>query len=293
MKCQQRSALCLLAILDMKPNDVWADARNPLIGITPIMEWARDNYRQKWAPNTRETIRRQTMHQFMAAGVALYNPDKPDRPVNSPAAVYQIEPTLRDVLRSYGSNRYQALLADYKRVRQSLTDRYAAEREMNMVPVQLMDGAEIKLSPGAHSALIKAIVEAFAARFVPGGKLIYVGDTGDKHSYYNIELLRSLKIDLDSHGKFPDVIIYYQDKNWLVLCESVTSHGPVDGKRRQELMALFGQSSAGLVFVSAFPDRRVFLKYLDVIAWETEVWIADSPTHMIHFNGERFLGPYA
>ncbi|MFS2517149.1 MULTISPECIES: BsuBI/PstI family type II restriction endonuclease [Parabacteroides] len=27
------------------------------------------------------------------------------------------------------------------------------------------------------------------------------------------------------------------------------------------------------------------------IAWETEVWIAENPGHMIHFNGDRFIGP--
>lgn len=99
-------------------------------------------------------------------------------------------------------------------------------------------------------------------------------------------------MNLDGHGKFPDVVIYYPKKNWLLLIESVTSHGPVDSKRHDELMKLFGRSSAGLVFVSAFPDRKTFLKYLGVIAWETEVWIANAPSHMIHFNGARFLGPY-
>jgi hypothetical protein len=29
------------------------------------------------------------------------------------------------------------------------------------------------------------------------------------------------------------------------------------------------------------------------IAWESEVWIPEDPDHMIHFNPEEFLGPYA
>jgi hypothetical protein len=82
----ERSALCLLALLNLMPGKVWADAENPLIGITPIMDWAREHYDKEYAPNTRETIRRQTMHQFCDAGVTLYNPDKPNRPVNSPKA---------------------------------------------------------------------------------------------------------------------------------------------------------------------------------------------------------------
>ena len=74
--------------------------------------------------------------------------------------------------------------------------------------------------------------------------------------------------------------------------ESVTSHGPVDGKRHAELAQLFAESTAGLVFVTAFPDRVVMSQYVGEIAWETEVWVADAPSHLIHFNGVRFLGPY-
>jgi hypothetical protein len=90
----------------------------------------------------------------------------------------------------------------------------------------------------------------------------------------------------------PDVVIHYTKKNWLLLCEAVTSHGPVDGKRHGELKRLFKGCTAGLVFVTAFPSRAVMSRYLGEIAWETEVWCAEAPTHLIHFNGERFLGPY-
>jgi len=88
----ERSALCLLALLNLGRGDSLDQAEAPLIGITPIMEFALEQYGKKYAPNTRETFRRQTMHQFVEAGLALYNPDDPSRPVNSPKAVYQIEP---------------------------------------------------------------------------------------------------------------------------------------------------------------------------------------------------------
>jgi len=136
------------------------------------------------------------------------------------------------------------------------------------------------------------IIEQFAPRFIPGGKLIYVGDTGDKTGYFDSSLLASLGVTVDEHGKMPDAIIYYEDKEWLILAEAVTSHGPVDAKRHEELSLLFKDASPGLVFVSTFPDRRMFIKYLDAISWETEVWLADNPSHLIHFNGARFLGPY-
>lgn len=288
----ERTALCFLALLNLTEEKLWSEIETPLIGITPIMTWSLEHYQKKYAPNTRETFRRQSMHQFIEAGIALYNPDNPERPVNSPKAVYQIEPTLFTVLVHFGKAEYKSLLEIYLKSRKSLVERYAKEREMTLIPIQIENGKEILISVGDHSKLIKDIIEQFAPRFVPDAKLIYVGDTQDKWGYFDETLLNSLGVAVDNHGKMPDVVIYYPAKHWLLLIESVTSHGPMDNKRHDELSRLFATSKVGLVFVSAFPNKKTMNKYLDVVSWETEVWIADAPTHMIHFNGVRFLGPY-
>ena len=288
----ERSALCLLALLNLTQRKSWAKAQNPLMGITPMMDFARDQYSKQYAPNTRETFRRQTMHQLVAAGIALYNPDNLGRPANSPKAVYQIEPDTLALLRTFGTASWNKKLHAYQQNRQTLTARYAKQREMQKLPVTLATGRTIRLSPGDHSELIKAIIEEFAPRFVPGGVLIYAGDTGEKWGYFDKELLAKLGVAVEGHGKMPDVVLYYPQKKWLLLVESVTSHGPVDGKRHDELVRLFAAAKAGLVYVTAFPSRSVMTRYLGEIAWETEVWVADAPTHLIHFNGERFLGPY-
>lgn len=289
----ERSALALLALLNLTPGKAWAQAENPLVGITPIMDWAREHYGKEYAPNTRETFRRQTMHQFCDAGVALYNPDKPDRPVNSPKAVYQVEPAALKLLRSFGTAQWHDNLTAYLAGRETLVAKYAMERDQNRIPVEIAPGKEITLSPGEHSELIRAIIEDFAPRFAPGSVLVYAGDTGDKWGYFDAALLAGLGVDVDSHGKMPDVVLHFVEKNWLLLVESVTSHGPVDGKRHAELAKLFAGSTAGLVYVTAFPNRAIMGRYLGEIAWETEVWVADAPSHLIHFNGVRFLGPYA
>lgn len=293
-KAQQneRSALCLLALLNLTPGTPWTDAENPLVGITPIMDWARAHYGKAYAPNSRETFRRQTMHQFCDAGIALYNPDKPDRPVNSPKAVYQIEPVALALLRTFGTPAWHDNLAAYLAKRETLVAKYAKEREHNRIPVEIAPGQDITLSPGEHSALIRAIIKDFAPRFAPGSVLVYAGDTGDKWGYFDAKLLADLGVEVDSHGKMPDVVLHFVEKNWLLLVESVTSHGPVDGKRHAELAKLFVGSKAGLVYVTAFPNRAIMGRHLADIAWETEVWVADAPSHLIHFNGERFLGPY-
>jgi BsuBI/PstI restriction endonuclease domain/BsuBI/PstI restriction endonuclease HTH domain len=288
----ERSALCLLALLNLAPGKPWSKAENPLIGITPIMDWARKYYDKAYAPNTRETVRRQTMHQFCDAGLALYNPDEPSRPVNSPKAVYQIETTALALLRTFGTPAWHDTLTNYMATRETLVARYAKAREQNRVPVEIAPGKEITLSPGEHSELIRAIIEDFAPRFAPGSVLVYAGDTGDKWGYFDASLLVGLGVGVDSHGKMPDVVLHYTRKNWLLLVEAVTSHGPVDGKRHGELAKLFSNSTAGLVYVTAFPNRVIMSRYLGEIAWETEVWVGDAPSHLIHFNGARFLGPY-
>lgn len=288
----ERTALCLLALLNLTPEKKWENAEAPLIGITPIMDWAKKHYDKKYQPNTRETIRRQSMHQFCDAGISLYNPDDPARSVNSPKAVYQIAPHVLALIRTYGKPEWNTALPLYLQQRQTLIEQYAKERTQNMVPVKISEGKEIILSPGEHSELIRAIIEDFAPRFAPGSVLVYAGDTGDKWGYFDQPLLARLGVVVDGHGKMPDVLLHFEEKNWLLLIESVTSHGPVDGKRHAELSSLFAEATAGLVYVTAFPSRAVMGRYLSEIAWETEVWVADAPSHLIHFNGIRFLGPY-
>ena len=140
--------------------------------------------------------------------------------------------------------------------------------------------------------LIKAIIEHFCPAFAPGGVVLYIGDTENKFVHLETAGLAALGVTVDSAAKIPDVIVHHTAKNWLLLIEAVTSAGPVDGKRRKELKDLFAGCKAGLVFVTAFETRRTMQTFVSHIAWESEVWIAEDPDHMIHFNGERFLGPY-
>lgn len=288
----ERSCLCLLALLDLTPGKTWGQAQNPLIGITPIMDWAREHYGKNYAPNTRETIRRYSIHYFVQAGIALSNPDDPARPVNSPNFVYQIAPELLKLFRCYGGTDWDDMLKSFLIENKTLAAKYARERKQKLIPVKISPDEEITISSGKHSELIRLVIDDFAPRFVPGSEAVYIGDTGEKWGYFNKTLLSDLGVKVDSHGKMPDVVLYFSKNNWLLLIECATSHGPVSGKRQVELAELFKDSTAGLVYVTAFPNHSTMRRYINEIAWETEVWLSDNPSHMIHFNGERFLGPY-
>ena len=291
-RSNERSALVLLALLRLTPAESWAEAANPMLGTRAIMDFIRDEYGKDYAPNTRETVRRFTLHQFVEAQLVVQNPDEPQRPVNSPKWNYQVTAEALDVLRAYGTDAWQSATDRYLADLPGLKARYAAAREMDRIPLTLPDGSIFTLSPGGQNVLLKAMVEDFCPRFTPGGQVLYIGDAGDKWALFERETLSSLNVEVDEHGKMPDLVIYLPDRNWLVLLEAASSHGPVDSKRKAELAGLFAQSTAGLVYVSCFPNRAEFRKYVDKIAWESEVWCADHPTHMIHYNGERFLGPY-
>ena len=149
----------------------------------------------------------------------------------------------------------------------------------------------MKLSPGKHNEVQAAVVHEFAPRFSKSSQVIYLGDTANKDLYIDKDALKSLGIPIDEHSKLPDVVIYDLSRNWLFLIEAVTSHGPVSPKRLIELEDFLKNCKAGKIYVSAFPDFSEFKKHSANIAWETEVWVVESPDHMIHFNGDRFMGP--
>lgn len=256
------------------------------------MDWMRDHYDVRYAPNTRETIRRQTVHQFIQHGLLLENPDSPRRPINSPKWCYQLTPAALKLISCFGTNGFKTELAEF--IKKSVTGALEARhRDLPQEIVQLPDGLQLKLSAGGQNTLIRAIIEDFTPRFVRNAKVLLVGDASNKDILCSEEPLAELGIHLPPRGKEPDVLIYDTERDWLIVIEAVTSHGPIDQLRKNDLTSVFASAKPGIVFVTAFPDRKTFTKFQAAIAWETEVWIADAPDHMIHYNGVRFLGPYA
>ncbi len=289
-----RSALTLLALVDVRPEDEWSAASAPLRTITEMMEYFSTHYGTTYAPNTRETVRRYTIHQFWEMGLVTSNPDNPDRPTNSPYYCYQISEPLLRLVRTYASPSWNKELTQFRiEMSDKLTALRGRRRSIQKIPVTYPDGSVVSLTAGGQNALIKLIVEEFCPRFAKGGEILYLGDAGDKLSDSQVARFKELGIQLDRHGKSPDVVVYVESKNWLILIEAVSSHGPIDQKRQNELRGLFSSASAGLVYVTAFETRQAMTKHLRHISWETEVWIAESPDHLIHFDGERFLGPYS
>jgi hypothetical protein len=288
----EMGALTFLAVCNIKENDKWTKASRQSLGISKdIMTFVNENYGKSYAPNTRETFRRQVLHQFVQARVVDYNPDNPSLPVNSPRAHYALTPEVLEIVKAYKTRNWKNALKNFIDTVGKLSEVYMKEREIIQIPVELQNGEVLKLSAGKHNEVQAAIVEQFAPRFANGGILLYLGDTAKKDLFVDVEGLKDLCIPIDQHSKLPDVVIYDHKRKWLFLIEAVTSHGPVSPKRLLELEDFLKNCNVGKIYVTAFPDMSEFKKHTNNIAWETEVWLMDVPDHMIHFNGDRFMGP--
>jgi type II restriction enzyme len=291
-RSNERSAMTLLALAHLDETVGWNHATDGRYTTRQIMDWIQDHLGVPYAPNTRETIRRQTLHQFYEGGVVLYNDDDPSRPTNSPKNCYRLAPNAYQVILAYTTTGYDSAIRRFRSEQQTWVEQQAEVRDMARIPVKLPDGSQVHLSAGGQNKLIKQMVEEFCSRFVPNGIVLFIDDTDKALGNVVAPMMKRLNISIPEHGKAPDLIVWDEKRGWLFLMEACSTHGPIDVVRKNELKRLFEDARCASVYVSCFPDRATMRKYLTSLAWETEAWCADSPTHMVHLDGERFLGPY-
>lgn len=294
MPTEQQSALCCLSLLAMAKlakSTPYSQATNEWVRIHDIIAFISDHYGVAYAGNSRETFRKRAMHAFRTAALIEDN----GKATNSPNYRYRITSEFLAVIQNMsGSKRVlcddNAYLTQFIANHENLTEIYASKKKMQKLPVRI-NNKDFTFSPGKHNQLQKAIIEEFAPRFAPNSECLYVGDTTQKDLVKDVDKLSSIGFEITLHDKMPDVVLYREDKNWVYFVEAVTSVGPMNPKRVSEITAITENVSSGKIFVTAFLDFATFKKFSEQLAWETEVWIADMPEHMIHLNGDKFLGP--
>jgi hypothetical protein len=295
-----RSAWVFLALANMKPVTEWNQCAAPLLQTFVIMDFIRNQYGMDYKPNSRETIRRQTLHQFEQAQIISRNRDDPKRATNSKDNNYSLNKPIIDILSEFPDGNWEDKVDQFLLSAPSLKEEYQKKRNLYKIPVKLPNGKELTLSPGKHNQLHADIIHEFCPRFIgDGGVVLYLGDTassrtgeGGKFMYLETNYLKELGVPPMSHDKLPDIVVYDKLNNWLFLIEAVHSFGPISPKRWKELEEALKECKVGKVYVTAFADNTAFKKHVSAVAWETEVWISDKPDHLIHFNGDRFLGPH-
>lgn len=287
-KAQQADISCyvLLAMAGVRQDTAWTDAGNEWIRIHDIIHFANTYYGSTYAENSRETFRKQALHHFRNAALVEDN----GKATNSPNYRYRLTEETLQIVRAFQTSEWQKSINRFLKYHEKLVDIYASKKKMTMMPVRI-NGADFQFSTGKHNELQKAIIEEFAPRFAPNSECLYVGDTIEKDLVKNVDKLTELGFEITLHDKMPDVVLYREDKNWIYFVESVTSVGPMDSKRILELTEMTKNVAARKIFVTAFPDFKTYKRFSEALAWETEVWIAEMPEHMIHLNGDKFLGP--
>ena len=286
---QQQSDMCayvLLALANLKKRTPWADATNEWVRIHDVIQFIKEAYGISYAENSRETLRKQAMHNFRNAAFIEDN----GVATNSPNYRYRLTDEMLVLVQSYQSSDWKQHRDAFLTAHESLISQYASKRALRKMPVKI-NNELLSLSPGSHNALQKAILEEFAPRFAPHSECLYVGDTTEKELVKNVQKLKQLGFAISVHDTMPDVVLYSEDRNWLFFVEAVTSVGPMSPKRILEIERMTQKVTAGKIYITAFPDKKTYKQFAADLAWETEVWIADAPDHMIHLNGDKFLGP--
>lgn len=276
----------ILTLAGITPEMEWVKATNEWIRIHDVIQFTAEHYGRQYAENTRETIRKACMHPFRTAAVIEDN----NMPTNSPRYRYRLTKEFLEMIRTYGTTNWLNAVTKFRHEHESLIGIYASKKSVRKMPVNI-NGKDFTFSPGAHNRLQKAILEEFAPRFAPGSECLYVGDTIKKDLYKDVGKLGRLGFTITLHDKMPDVVLYREDKDWLYFIEAVASVGPMSPQRIMDINQMTERVKSGKIFVTAFPNISEYKKFASQIAWETEVWIADQPDHMIHLNGNRFMGP--
>ena len=286
---QQNNMCCLvlLALANLTENSHWVDADNRWMRIHDIIMFIDANYGVKYAENSRETIRKQALHHFRNAAIIEDN----STVTNSPNYSYHLTQEFLKLIQSYETSEWNENLLRFGKNHDALLDIYTSKKTFQRIPV-IINNQNFEFSKGAHNQLQKSILEEFAPRFAPGAECLYVGDTAEKSLYKNDEMLLELGFSITLHDKMPDIVLFSAEKNWLYFIEAVTSVGPMSPSRLIDIRKMTANVSVGRIFITAFPDQDMYRKFIKELAWDTEVWIASEPDHMIHLNGDRFLGPH-
>lgn len=290
----ERMAIAFLASGDIKKLSDFKRAKDLNSGYglktRDIITFVNDHFGENISSGSYDDIRRKDLKLLTVAEIVLQS--SPNSATNDSTRGYSINPTYAELLRAFGSKNWDKMVSDKLKNIEPISKKLKHQREMAKVNVTLPSGGELTFSAGEHNNLQKAIIEGFLPRYGHGAEILYVGDTSDKYLYLEKEKLEKLNFFEISHEELPDVIAYSKIKNWLYLIEAVHSSGPISELRLIQLQKLTKGCKADIVYITAFLNRPKFRQFMADIAWETEVWIADNPDHLIHFNGDKFLGPY-
>jgi BsuBI/PstI restriction endonuclease domain/BsuBI/PstI restriction endonuclease HTH domain len=288
----ERMAMAFMAVAGV--TNEWKTASdNRNLKTRDIIDFVNEHFEESMSSVSYDDIRRKDLKLLLVAGLVLNSSDKPNAATNDPKRGYSLSTDFMTLVQCYGTVSWTVNIDNFLSNQKTLDSILSRQRNLDRVAVTLpTTGIELSLSTGKHNELQKAIIEEFLPRYGHGCEVLYIGDTANKMLHIDAKKLEGLNFFELSHDELPDIIAYNHTRNWLYLIEAVHSGGTISEIRMLELKRLTQPCKAEIIYVTAFLSKSEFRKWAAEIAWETEVWIAENPDHLIHFNGNKFLGPY-
>lgn len=288
---KEKMACACLAVAGVKKS--FKEARSMMNGVflrsRDVIAFENENYGENIAMGSYDDIRRKDLKPLTDLGYVVNSADFDMSATNNPTRGYALSAPFCKLVQSFGTKSWMKTLSLFTEQQRKLREELERKRAAEKVPVTLPSGINLELSAGEHNILQKHIVETFLPEFGMGAQVLYIGDTSDKYLYRDDESLKAIRFFELEHDELPDIVAYSKEKNLLFLIEAVHSSGPMSESRMASLKNLLKDCPANIVFFTAFLDMKEFRKWLPQIAWETEVWVADNPHHLVHFNGFKFL----
>lgn len=290
----ERLALTFLATGDVKRKEDLKNIKDLeqgyFVKTREIIRYINQYFNENISPGSYDDIRRKDLKLLTTSKIVLQS--NPSLATNDSTRGYAINPFFADIIRRYGEEKWDDYVQEKLKNIELLNKKLKRERDLQKFEVKLPQGLNILLSLGEHNELQKSIIEELLPRYGFDSEVLYIGDTSNKFLFINEEKLTELNFFKISHEELPDIIAYSEQRNWLYLIEAVHSSGPISELRLLQLKNLTQDCKADIIYITAFQNRTKFRQFIQDIAWETEVWIAENPEHLIHFNGDKFLGPY-
>ncbi|NEQ81667.1 MAG: restriction endonuclease [Moorea sp. SIO2I5] len=296
-RCLERIAMAFLAVANVKSSSDWANVKgydgSHSLRTREIINYWNSHFYENISDSSYDDIRRKDLKLLVLSGIIISSAGNPNAARNDSRRSFALSTEYAPLIKGFKVNSWETDIEDFLANKVTLKEKLSSKRNVTLIPISFPSGRRYEFSPGKHNQLQKAVIEEFLPRYGYGAEVLYIGDTANKFLHLEKERLEELNFFELSHGELPDIVAYSKQKNWLYLIEAVYSSGAISPVRLLELKKLTEQCTVDSIFVTAFLDRNTFRQFAPDIAWETEVWIADAPDHLIHFNGDKFLGPYS
>jgi hypothetical protein len=283
----EQTAICIKALIDKTERRGLLPGHHNLnegARIHDILNFSRDVIGKPVAEGTRESYRKTSLAPLLNYGLVVRH----QLSTNDPNTYYRLHPDFARIFSEKNIEERNRLIGQLQKKLNSTKERTTFRNiQRKDVHVRIDNEQTFSLSPGEHNHLEKAIVEVFSHAFLSEPQIVYIGDTAPRKGYQNRSLMRKLNLPIDTTASLPDVILFSGSESHLVIVEAVTSSGTVNPIRLEQLRKFTrGPKKLGhkISYVTAFPSRTAFRRFIEDIVWGSSVWIENEPNNIVHFE---------